>query len=264
MEQQWGWETLSEGLEICVSPEHKFGTDAFLLSDFSAKAGELRGSLTGKIACDLGTGCGIIPLLWFRGTRAPQKIWCVDIQPQAITQLNCTLEKNRAQEIGPDLSNVIPVRADLKELGRENSVIPAGSCDLITCNPPYKIKDTGVMSKTGADQVARHETMCTIDDVCRTAARLLKFGGRLCVCQRPERLADVMEAMRAHHLEPKRLRFVQQREDTAPWLFLIEAKLGSKPFLQVEAPLIIEDRNGGFSQELLRIYNKKHNLVKEK
>ena len=264
MEQQWEWEKLAEGLRICVSPEHKFGTDAFLLSDFAAKAGELRGSLRGKSACDLGTGCGIIPLLWFRGTRPPQKVWCVDIQQQAICQLRRTLEENRSIEGGPDLSGVIPVLADLKSLGREGSEIPAGVCDLVTCNPPYKVRDTGVMSRTRADQAARHETLCTIDDVCRTAARLLKFGGRLCVCQRPERLADVLEAMRAHHLEPKRLRFVQQRSDSAPWLFLAEAKLGSKPFLQVEPPLVIEDENGGFSQELLRIYHKKQNRLQGK
>ena len=256
MKQDWSWERLSEKLEICVSSEHKFGTDAFLLSDFAARAGELRGTLTGRTVCDLGTGCGIIPLLWFRGRRPPAQVWCVDIQPQATHQLRLTLERHRAAGNSPDLSGVIPLRADLRELGLGGQAVPAGSCDLVTCNPPYKGKDTGIMSRESADQVARHETMCTIEDVCRTAARLLKFGGRLCLCQRPERLADVLEAMRGSHLEPKRLRFVQQRGDTAPWLFMVEGKLGSKPFLQVEPPLIIEGAGGGFSAELLRIYHK--------
>lgn len=256
MERGWSWERLSERLEICVSGEHKFGTDAFLLSDFAARAGEPRGTLTGRIACDLGTGCGIIPLLWFRGERPPAQVWCVDIQPQAVAQLRRTLEHHRQKGNLPDLSGVIPLEADLRELGLSGTAIQAGSCDLVTCNPPYKVKNTGVMSREGADQVARHETMCTIADVCRTAARLLKFGGRLCLCQRPERLADVLETMRRHHLEPKRIRFVQQRGDTAPWLFLAEGKLGSKPFLQVEPPLSIEGVGGGFSQELMRIYHK--------
>ena len=261
MEQNLEWEQLGQTLKICVSPQHKFGTDAFLLSDFAARAGEVRGSLRGKIACDLGTGCGIIPLLWFRGDRAPKQVWCVDIQPQAIRQLEITLAHHREQMATPDLSGVLPVLADLKNLGRQGAAIPPSSCDLVCCNPPYKQIDTGIMSQTAADQAARHETLCTVEDVCASAARLLKFGGRFCLCQRPERLADVMQAMRRHHLEPKRLRFVQQRPDTAPWLFLIEGKLGSKPFLQVEAPVIIEDAGGGFSPELLRIYHKKTNLA---
>lgn len=93
-----------------------------------------------------------------------------------------------------------------------------------------------------------------MEDVCAAASRLLRFGGRLCVCQRPERLPDMMEAMRNHGIEPKRLRMVQQRGDKAPWLVLMEGKKGSRPFLQVEAPLIVEDGAGGFSPEMKRIY----------
>lgn len=103
--------------------------------------------------------------------------------------------------------------------------------DVVTCNPPYKSGGRGILSETASDpQIARHETLCTIGDICTAAARLLKYGGRLCICQRPERLPDVMEAMRQNDIEPKRLRFVQQREHTAPWLFLLEGRRGGKPF----------------------------------
>lgn len=88
------------------------------------------------------------------------------------------------------------------------------------------------------------------------AARLLKFGGRFCLCQRPERLCDVLTLLRQQGLEPKRVRFVQQRPGSAPWLFLCEGKKGAKPFLQVEAPLLIEGEDG-FSEELLKIYGKR-------
>ena len=96
--------------------------------------------------------------------------------------------------------------------------------------------------------------MCSIDDVCAAAAKLLQTGGRLCVCQRPERLLDVLESMRAHKIEPKRVRFVQKRGDTAPWLFLAEGHKGGRRFLKVEPPLLIQDEKGGFSPELQRIY----------
>ncbi len=243
MNDQFHFEMLGE-LSLCVSAEHKFGTDAFLLSDFAAPRRR-------DAACDLGTGCGIVVLCWYRtpDTR-PRHSTCVDIQPQAIRQLTTTLEKNTLSD------EITPICADLKELG---ALLPAGSMDVVTCNPPYKSGGRGILSETASDQIARHETLCTIGDICTAAARLLKYGGRLCICQRPERLPDVMEAMRQNGIEPKRLRFVQQREHTAPWLFLLEGRRGGKPFLQVEAPLIIEGP-GGFSPEMLRIYGKAANL----
>ena len=102
-------------------------------------------------------------------------------------QLTITVRENGLE------GQVVPVLADLTDL----SALPEGqSFDVVTCNPPYKIEGRGILSETNSDQIARHETACTIDDVCRAAAWLLKFGGRFCVCQRPERLPDVMEAMR--------------------------------------------------------------------
>lgn len=79
-------------------------------------------------------------------------------------------------------------------------------------------------------------------------------GGRLCVCNRPERLSDVIFAMKSNNIEPKRIRFVSKNPDEAPWLFLIEGKKGSKPFMKVEPQLYI--RSGeGFSEELQKIYD---------
>lgn len=242
---EYTFEPLGERLKICVTPDHKFGTDAFLLSDFAAPRRR-------DIACDLGTGCGIIPVLWFRREETSPKIaYAVELQQKAADQLAVTLREGGIPE-----GRIVPVHADLRELrGR----LPAGTMDVITCNPPYKTAGTGIMSETAADQIARHETMCSIEDVCAAARHLLKFGGKLCICQRPERLVDVIAAMRHEKLEPKRLRFVQQKPDTPPWLFLLEGRRGGKPFLQVDAPLIIEGE-GGFSRELLRIYQKEHNL----
>lgn len=114
----------------------------------------------------------------------------------------------------------------------------------------------GILSEWESEKIARHETQCSLADVVAAAARLLKFGGRFCLCQRPERLCDVLTLLRQQGLEPKRVRFVQQRPGSAPWLFLCEGKKGAKPFLQVEAPLLIEGEDG-FSEELLKIYGKR-------
>jgi tRNA1(Val) A37 N6-methylase TrmN6 len=230
----YSFEKLSDAISVCVTPEHKFGTDAFLLADFA----QIRRK---DIVCDLGTGCGIIPLILTK-TSGPKQIYGVDIQPQAIAQLQIAIERSK-------LTHIIPICKDLKEL----TEIPAGSLDAVTCNPPYKAGNTGILSELPAEQIARHEVMCTIDDICQKAASLLKFGGKLCICQRPERLADVISAMRAAKIEPKRLRFVAKTEKDAPWLFLIEGKKGAKPFLQVLPTLPVYEGEE-FSQEMRRIY----------
>ena len=114
--------------------------------------------------------------------------------------------------------------------------------------------NAGFQSVITAQKIARHEIMCNIDDVCAAAEKLLKYGGRLCVCNRPERLSDVMAAMKAHNIEPKRLRMVSKSPEDAPWLFLIEGKKGSKSFMKIEPQLYIRSGDG-FSDELKRIYD---------
>ncbi|MEG0338492.1 MAG: SAM-dependent methyltransferase, partial [Oscillospiraceae bacterium] len=108
-------------------------------------------------------------------------------------------------------------------------------------------------------RTARHETMCTIEDVCHTASRLLKDGGRLCVCQRPLRLADVICAMRNERIEPKVLRFVQQRESSEnPWLFLLQGQKNRASGLTMQKSFIVENDKGDFSDEIKAIYGIKY------
>lgn len=233
---EYKFEKLTDTIYVCASSDHRFGTDAFLLADFSQYRQKDK-------VCDLGTGCGIIPLI-MQKYRPPQVTYAVDIQEGAIEQLKLGIEHSQT-------TGIIPVCADLKELWED---APRGMLDLVTCNPPYKVVGAGFESAIDAQRIARHEIMCTIDDVCAAAEKLLKFGGRLCVCNRPERLSDVIFAMKSNNIEPKRIRFVSKNPDEAPWLFLIEGKKGSKPFMKVEPQLYI--RNGeGFSEELQKIYD---------
>ena len=231
------FEKLSETLEICVSDEHRFGTDAFLLADFAKPRKK-------DLVCDLCTGSGIIALLMKKNFE-PKNIIAVDIQEQAIRQLEMSIDKS-------NITTIEPICADLKSLWANS---PDCSLDVITCNPPYKLNNTGAKNEADAVTIARHEVMCNIDDVCKASAKLLKFGGRLCICNRPERLGDVIVSMKKFDIEPKRIRFVSKNPTTAPWLFLIEGKKGSKPFLKIEPQLYTQGENG-FSDELLNIYGK--------
>lgn len=232
------YEKLSDKIEVLVSKEHRFGTDAFLLADFASPRRK-------DVVCDLGTGCGIIPMI-MSCADAPKRIYGVDIQPLAIEQFQAGLLRSQNE------NEIIPICADLKELWEG---APLGGVDVVTCNPPYKAADCGIQSELTAQRIARHEVLCNINDVCRAGSRLLKFGGRMCICNRPERLCDVISAMQKNDLEPKTLRFVSKTPEDAPWLFLIEGKKGSKPFLKVLPTLYIQGADG-FSEELQAIYKK--------
>lgn len=221
---------------IFVSKEHTFGTDAVLLADFAGKK-------KAKKACDLGTGCGIIPLLLIK-KGAADTVDGVEIQPNGALIAQHNVELN-------SLEGVFTVHnKDLKDL---KGYLPSGEFDLVTCNPPYKAKDTGNPNISEAERIARHETLCVFKDVVKAASGLLKFGGRLCVCHRPERLADVICNMRECNIEPKVYREVIQREGEEPWLILVEGKLGGKMGMIVQPPLYVE--NGGeLSDEMMEIY----------
>lgn len=231
-------EPLTGGIYVYSSEEHRFGTDAFLLASF---AGWRRKDLV----TDLGTGCGIIPMIMQR-ENPPKRVWGVEIQEQGIRQFRLGIEKSGLSE-----ENVTPVLADLKQMWRG---APYEKCDLVTCNPPYKAYNAGIESSLTAQKIARHEILCNIYDVCAAAKKLLKFGGRLCICNRPERLADCMDAMRASGIEPKRLRFVAKDPESAPWLFLLEGKKGSKPFLQIEPQLHVRTSAGNDNEEIRKLY----------
>ncbi len=228
------YEQLGERYKVCISTEHRFGTDAFLLADFA-------GARHKDICADLCTGSGIIALLLDK-KYSPKKTYAVEIQKKAYDQLCLSIEASKAED------SMIPVNADLKEWRCDEEL------DLITCNPPYKLDNTGAKNESEAVSIARHEMMCTIGDVCKAAKRNLKFGGRLCVCNRPERLCDIITAMKENGIEPKRLRTVHKNPNCAPWLVLVEGKKGAKAFLNIERPLFVRTADGGISEEVQQIY----------
>lgn len=228
------FEKFKNGCEIAVSKDHTFGTDAFLLADFARVRHK-------DIVCDLCTGCGIIAVLT-KIRYDPAFICGIDIQEAAVEQFKLTVSRS-------GFSDILAVHMDLKELSEP---APLGICDCVTCNPPYKAEKAGIESLTEAHRIARHEILCNINDVCRAANKLLKFGGRFYLCNRPERLADVISAMKANNIEPKRLRFVSKSPETAPWLFLIEGRKGGNPFMTVMPNLFMG--SGGISPELMELY----------
>ena len=229
-------EYLRHGVGVVVSPAHTFGTDALLLADFAAPKPKTR-------ACDLGTGCGIIPLFWkSRGLCGFAD--GVELQEAAASQF--------ARGIcGSGLTDSLAAHcADLKDVG---AFLRRGSYDLVTMNPPYKAENAGLKSTDMSARIARHETHCTLDDIARAAALLLRSGGRFCICLRPERLCDAMHAMRCYRLEPKRLRLVAKNSESAPWLCLLEGRREGKSGLQILPGLFLYTKDGALCAEMQRL-----------
>ena len=217
---EYNYERLSDNIKIAVSSDHTFGTDAVLLSHFATPKYKDK-------ALDMGTGCGIIPMLWLRDDRQSD-IHCLDIQQNAIEQVNASIKVNNLQD------RLTPHLCDLREV---NSEFPAECFTLVTMNPPYKPVNTGIESLGESARIARHEVCCNIEDAVKAGAYLLTYMGRLCMCHRPERLVDTLATMRQYKIEPKRLRFVVDRQGEEPFLFWWRAKKEQSRFCVLSQPL---------------------------
>ena len=237
MTSDYTYELLGGNTTAVLSAEHTFGTDAVLLAAFAAPKKR-------DIACDMGTGCGIIPLMWCRDGLC-KSVTALDISESACEQVRQSVKLNNLS----DKLNV--VCGDLRHAGE---LLTQGSFDIVTMNPPYFSKDSGKISSSDGALIARHEVMCSFDEVARAAGVLLKFGGYFCVCHRPERLTDVMCAMRHNAIEPKTLCVVAHTESAAPRLILVRGKKGGKPGLKIEPRLILKNSDGKYTSKALELY----------
>lgn len=214
-----------------------FGMDAVLLSGF-ARVKE------GARVLDLGTGTGIIPILLEAKTKAAH-LTGLEIQEDSADMARRSVLLNGLEH------KIDIVTGDIKEAG---SLFDAASFDVITCNPPYMIGQHGITNEGDAKAIARHEILCTLEDVVSQAAKLLKPGGNFFMVHRPFRLAEIMTVLQVHKLEPKRMQLVYPFIDKEPNMVLIEANRGGRPRMTVEKPLIVYREPGVYMQEIYDIY----------
>lgn len=233
------WEELKPGGLRFVWADHLFrpGTDTFLLSSLPRLRPGLR-------VCDLGCGTGLLGFLLLQ--RQPDlRIAGLDIQLEA-----AALARRAAAENG------LTERLDFRcgDLRHVRGIFPTGCFDLVVCNPPYYPPAGGKLSADGARRTARSETEASLADLCAAASYLLRWGGKFCLVHKPERLADVLCALRDAGTEVKRLRFVHSRAADPPSLFLAEGCRGGRPGITVEPPLILQNGDGTPTAELNAIY----------
>lgn len=214
-----------------------FGMDAVLLSGF-AKAKE------GDHVIDLGTGTGIIPILMEAKTKASNLVG-LEIQPESADMAQRSVELNHLEK------KIRIVTGDIREA---SSIFGAATFDVVTSNPPYMTEHHGIMNEKSPKAIARHELLCTLEDVISQAAKLLRPGGSFYMVHRPFRLVDIMVLMREYHLEPKRMKLVYPYIDKDPNMVLIEGLRGGRPRMTVEKPLIVYKESGVYTDEIYEIY----------
>ncbi|MDD6492399.1 MAG: tRNA1(Val) (adenine(37)-N6)-methyltransferase [Firmicutes bacterium] len=214
-----------------------FGMDAVLLSGF-ARAKE------GDRVLDLGTGTGIIPILMEAKTGASH-FTGLEIQHDSADMAARSVRLNGLEK------KIKIVTGDIREA---ESLFGAASFDVVTCNPPYMTEHHGLTNPEAPKAIARHELLCTLEDVIRQSSRLLKPGGNLFMVHRPFRLADILVLLRQYRLEPKRMKLVYPFVDKEPNMVLIEANRGGRPRMTVEKPLIVYKEPGVYTDEIYDIY----------
>ena len=244
-----------------------FGMDAVLLAGFSYMR-------PGEKALDLGTGTGIIPILMEGRTHredncpgmpsqasqgsalpaaevvtakapAPVSLVGLEIQDRMVDMASRSVAMNGLQE------RISIVKGDIKDV---KALFAGSSFDVVTSNPPYMNDAHGLKNPDMAKAIARHEVLCTLEDVVAAAAYAVKPGGRFYMVHRPHRLAEIIVSLCSHGLEPKRMKFVHPYVDKEPNMVLIEAVRGGNPMVKVEKPLIVFQEPGVYTEEIREIY----------
>lgn len=231
-----------DNLKLIQNPnQFCFGVDAVLLSDF-AKSGIKKDSSV----LDLCSGNGIIPVLLSAKSTA-SRIVGLEIQPGAVDMAKRSVVLNGLSR---------KVEMILGDLKNGTALFGKSVFDGITCNPPYKENNGGLTNKEDSITIARHEILCSLDDIIKVSSSLLKPGGKLFMIHRPERLADIIFLMRSYKIEPKRLRFVHPSPSKTATMILIEGARQGKPKLFLEPPLYIHNENGNYTDEINLIYGR--------
>lgn len=229
---------LQNGYYVIQDPDKFcFGMDAVLLSGF-AKVKK------GETALDLGTGTGIIPILLKTKTNG-KHFTGLEIQKECADMAGRSVRYNHLED------DVEIVRGDIKEAA---DIFGAASFDVVTSNPPYMIGQHGLQNPYMAKAIARHEILCTLEDVVSQTAKVLKDRGRFYMVHRPFRLVEIFQVLTRYKLEPKRMQLVYPFKDREPNMVLIEALKGGNSRITVEKPLIVYEKPGVYTEEILKIY----------
>lgn len=260
-------ETLKNGYKVLQDTERfQFGIDAVLLADFAASSAQAgKGSQTGcslrpdEKVIDLGTGTGIIPLLMASRVKSLTADISATGCSAGVSFTGLEVQKDSAEMAARSVAlnglddQIRIVNGDLREVA---GLFGRHSFNVVTCNPPYMIDAHGRANELDAMTIARHEVLCTLEDVVAAADYLLAPHGRFFMIHRPFRLPEIFESLAKHKMEAKRMRLIHPFSDKEPNMVMIEARKNAKRRLTIEPPLVVRNKNGEYTEEINAIYNR--------
>lgn len=229
-----------KGLKIYQNKDlYCFTSDAVTLSNF-AKIKK------GDKVCDFCSGSGIIAIL-LSAKNEPSEIYAVEIQNEMFELLQKNIELN-------NVDNIKPILGDVKEFSKH---IPAGSVDVVVCNPPYKKKGASFHNENQVVATARHEIKLDLLGLLESVKRVLRFGGRFYISYDANRSAELLAKLKAFELEPKRMFFAQPSPQKNATLVFVEATRGGREGVEVLPTLISNDKDGNYVQNIFDNYRRK-------
>lgn len=214
-----------------------FGMDAVLLSGFAKVS-------SGENLLDLGTGTGIIPILLEAKTEG-KHFTGLEIQEESADMAKRSVAINKLED------KIEIVTGDIKEASK---IFGLASFDVVTSNPPYMNNSHGIINPDLPKAIARHEILCSLEDVIREASRVLKPNGRFYLVHRPFRLVEIINILSTYKLEAKRMKLVHPYVDKEPNMVLIECIKGAKSMVRIEPPLIVYKEPNVYTDEIYDIY----------
>jgi len=228
-----------KGLKIIQNQDwFCFGMDAVLLANYC----DLKDN---EEVVDLGTGTGIIPILLY-GKNNTKKIYGIEVQKEVAEMAKRSIKLNKVENFIEIINtNIKDYRNHLKK----------NHFDTVVSNPPYIKTSNNLISPQKKKALSRHEIEGTLEDFMKVASELLKHRGKLFMVYRPDRLVEVFHLMKYYKIEPKKIRFVQNKINEKPNLILIKGIKAANPHLIVEKPLIVFKENGEYTEEINKIYS---------
>ncbi len=233
--QEYTTDTFFNGqLKVIQEPSgYRFSVDAVLLAHHAI-------GCPGEKILDLGTGCGIIPLIMAFKNPA-LSVHAVEVQSELADLAALNVKENHMQD------RIQVYRLDMKSLKPDGI---GGPVDLVVCNPPYRRKHSGRVNPIQQKALARHEIKATLGDVVRTARRMLRTAGRFVTIYAADRTTDLIAQMRNDHIEPKIMQVIYSAWNTDGKLILIEGVKGGRPGLKIAPPLLIYDEDGNYTDQV--------------
>lgn len=228
------------GLKLIQNPNgFCFGVDAVLLSNFAQVKKNNR-------VMDLGTGTGIIPIL-LAGKTQLSEVFGIEIQKEVANMAQRSVILNNLED------RVKILNEDLKEIPDK---VKNYTFDVVTSNPPYMNSGAGLLNPESMKAISRHEVKCNLEDVIKTAFKMLKDKGNFYMIHRPHRLVDIIHLCRQYRLEPKKIRFIHPNKNKKPNIFLIECTKYGRPELKFMDPLYVYNEDGSYTDEIHEIYGR--------